>query len=330
MKKNFFSILLILLVSTLLTSNHIYSQSIKKIAYVSTENPTGLLQVFVMDGDGSNKKQLTNMPTNCLRPELSSDGKQLVFQTDDYRIFYISDIENDTEPYFVFGGSNPSFTKDNTEIIFNSDHEYISSIYVMAPSAPDADLLAMDGYCNQQEVSPQGNLVLFSGFLGGTKQIYLADLDDSTDNYLKQISDNEDSNLEPDMSEDGSKFVYAGFDQALKGTIYINKNGVEQELTKGMSSCNQPKFSPDGNSIAFVVIEGTNVNLHVMKDDGSSKTKVPTSNGSIGTFEWVDNENIIYDAGNDERFSIGIINVYTGEGKTLATGGINIHPHFIK
>ncbi len=329
MKKVFFSLLLIIIVSTFLNSS-LYSQNIKKITYASTENPTGLLQVFVMDADGSNKRQITNMPTNCLRPELASDGKQLVFQTDDHRIFYINDIDTDTEPYFVFGGSNPSFTKDNTEIIFNSDHQYISSIYVMAPNAPDADLLAMDGYCNQQEVSPQGNLVLFSGFLGGTKQVYLADLDDSTDNYLKQISDNEDSNLEPDMTDDGSKIVYAGFDQALKGTIYIYENGVERELTKGMPSCNQPKFSPDGNTIAFVVIEGTKVNLHVMKDDGSSKTKVPITSGSIGTFEWVDDEKIIYDEGDDNSFSIGIIDIYSGENKILATGGINVHPHFIK
>jgi Tol biopolymer transport system component len=283
-----------------------------------------------MDGDGSNKRQLTNMTTNCLRPKLSADGKELVFQTDDYRIFYIQDIESSNqEPYFVFGGSNPSFTLEGDQIIFNSDHEYISSIYVMEPDAPDANLLAMDGYCNQQELSPDGNKILFSGYLGGTKQIFLADLDDTTDNYLTQISDNEDSNLEPDMTSDGSKIVYAGFDQALNGTIYINKNGVERELTKGIS-CNQPKLSPDGNSIAFVVINGTNVSLHVMKDDGSGLTKVPISQGSIGTFDWIDNENIIYDAGSDDRYSIGVINIYTGEAKSLATGGINIHPSFIK
>ncbi|MCB0722734.1 MAG: PD40 domain-containing protein [Ignavibacteriae bacterium] len=325
MKKILCSLLFVLF----LASNS-FSYNIDKIVYVSTQNPTGLLQVFIMDGDGSNKKQLTNMTTNCLHPELSPDGKKLVFQTDDYRIFYIEDINVPSEPYFVFGGSNPSFTVDGDEIIFNSDHEFISSIYIMAPDAPDADLLAMDGYCNQQELSPDGEKILFSGFLDGTKQIYLADLDDTTDNYLKQISDNEDSNLEPDMTSDGSKFVYAGFDQALRGTIYINKNGVEKELTKGLPSCNQPKFSPDGNTIAFVVIDGTNVNLHVMKDDGSNTTKVPVSLGNIGTFQWIDNENIVYDAGDDDRYSIGIINIYTGESKTLATGGINIHPFILK
>jgi Tol biopolymer transport system component len=325
MKNIFFSFLLVLILAS-----SSFSQAIDKIVYVSTENPTGLLQVFIMDGSGSNKRQITNMTTNCLRPELSADGKKIVFQTDDYRIFYIDDIDGtNLEPYFVFGGSNPSFTNDGNEIIFNSDHEYISSIYVMEPTAPDANLLAMDGYCNQQELSPDGSKILFSGFLGGTKQIFLADLDDTTDNYLSQVSDNDDSNLEPDMNSDGSKIVYAGFNQALQGSIYINKNGQESKLTRGIS-CNQPKLSPDGNTIAFVVIEGTNVNLHVMKDDGSSMTKVRVSNGSIGTFEWVDNETIIYDAGDGDRYSIGTVNVFTGDSKTLATGGINIHPFFIK
>lgn len=325
MKKIFFSLLFVLFLAS-----SSFSQAIDKIVYVSTENPTGLLQVYVMDGDGSNKRQLTNMTTNCLRPVLSDDGKKVVFQTDDYRIFYIDDINGtNLEPYFVFGGSNPGFTNEGNEIMFNSDHEYISSIYVMEPTAPDANLLAMDGYCNQQELSPDGGKILFSGFLEGTKQIFLADLDDTTDNYLTQISDNDDSNLEPDMSDDGSKIVYAGFNQALQGSIYIYKNGKESKLTRGIS-CNQPKLSPDGNTIAFVVIEGTNVTLHVMKDDGSSMTKVPVSNGSIGTFEWVDNETIIYDAGDGDRYSIGTINIFNGEAKTLATGGINIHPFFIK
>lgn len=326
MKRTFLSLLMLLFISTAS-----FAQNIKKIVYVSSNNPTGLLQVFTMDGDGSNKKQITSMTTNCLRPKLSPDGKELVFQTDDLRIFYIEDItSSNPEPYFVFGGSNPSFTADGKEIIFNSDHEFISSIYVMAPTAPDADLLALDGYCNQQELSQDGSKILFSGFLEGTKQIFLADLDDTTENYLTQISDNNESNLEPDMSDDESKFVYAGFDQALKGTIYINKNGTEKALTKGMPSCNQPKFSPDGKTIAFVVIEGTNVSLHVMDESGSNVTKIPTSGGSIGTFEWVNNETIIFDAGENSSYVVGTINIYTGENKTLASGDINIHPSFIK
>ncbi len=50
-----------------------------KITYCSNNGTNGYLQVFVMNEDGSGKKQLTNLNENCMRPKWSPDGKQIAF-----------------------------------------------------------------------------------------------------------------------------------------------------------------------------------------------------------------------------------------------------------
>lgn len=324
MVKLFFSALLFFVFSL-----HAYAQP--KIVYSSNQNPTGLLQVTIMDENGSNKRQLTSMTTNCLYPRWSSDGKQIVFQTDDNRIFLIREIpESGTvEPYFVFGGTNPSFVMDDELIMFNSDHQFANTIYVMAPADSEAEIVATENYSNQQVLSKDGTKLVYSGFEEGAKSIFLADLEDTTENFLKKISVNGDANLEPDMTADSKNFVYAGFDNNLKGTIYVNVNGTERALTKSMPSATQPKFSPDGTMIGFVVIEGTNVSLHTMGIDGSGVNK-HRAGGNVGLFKWFDNTSIIYDAESGNDYSISIINVKTGSNNVLAEGGLNIHPDFLK
>jgi Tol biopolymer transport system component len=284
-----------------------------------------------MDENGSNKRQLTSMTTNCMYPKWSSDGKQIVFQTDDNRIFLIREIpESGTvEPYFVFGGTNPSFVMDDELIMFNSDHEFANTIYVMAPNESEAELVATGNYSNQQVLSRDGTKLLYSGFEEGAKSIFLAYLEDSTDNFLRKISVNGDANLEPDMTADAKNFVYAGFDNNLKGTIYVNLNGSEKALTKSMPSATQPKFSPDGSTIGFVVIEGTNVSLYTMDINGSNVKKL-RAEGNIGLFKWFDNSTIIYDSESGGNYSIYRIDVKAGGNDVLADGGLNVHPDFLK
>jgi Tol biopolymer transport system component len=173
-------------------------------------------------------------------------------------------------------------------------------------------MLSDGGYSNMQVLSKDGNLLVYSTFHSDIKTIVLADLNDTTENYLTTISLNTEANLEPDISFDNKKITYSSFDNNLKGTIRIFEDGKETALTKGLPSSNVPRFSPDAKKIAFVVIEGGGVNL--------------ISGGSVGTFQWIDNDRIIYDAGTESETSIGIVDINTGESKIIADGGFNLHP----
>ena len=327
MKKIIFSILILFLIFKLSIADEI-----TKIAYASSNSSSGLVQIFIMDEDGSNKKQVTNLPTNCYYPRWSPDGKNIVFQTDDFRIFFIKgvDTDNPEEPYFVFGGSNPSFTGIGDEIMFNNDHEGFYSIYIMEPTDTEAYLVSDLGYSNQQLLSDDGSDLVFSCIYEGQKSIFIMDLEDTTDSNIELISFNDDANIEPDISSDEQMFVYASFNNQLKGTIYIFKDGKETALTKGISSSNQPEFSPEDDKIGFITIDGSNTKLYTMDLDGSNRKQINIKGGNVGRFLWLDNDRILYDAESGDQSVVGIINTETGSCEVLAEGGINMSPDFVR
>ncbi|MBS1492581.1 MAG: PD40 domain-containing protein [Bacteroidetes bacterium] len=323
MKKIILSCLIILLGSI-----NLFAQS-NKVVYTSNQSSNGYLQIFTMNDDGSDKKQIITMEVNCVNPKWSHDGTKIVFATTDEQVYLIDNIE--TGDYrFMWKGITPAFTQTDDEIIFISDYEGVNSIYALGLEETEPFLLSDGNYSNQAILSANGNYMIYSAIQDGGKSIMLRDLNDTTDNPTRKISVNKDANLEPDISPDETKYVYAGFDMNLNGTIYLYENGKERALTKDIPSATQPKFSPDGSKIAFAVIKGERVKLYTMNADGTNKKDLGIKGGDLGLFKWADNNRIIYDAETEsEQYSIGIVDISTGDIKLIATTGFNLHPDIL-
>jgi Tol biopolymer transport system component len=317
----------ILIAIILFTSGYGFAQK-NKIAYCSNQTNSGFIQIFMMNDDGSGKTQLTDLSENCMKPKWSPDGKQIVFYSDKGSVYLIRNVDKAgslPDPFYVWNGMNPAFMENGTQILFNSEEEDVLSVFVIDTAATQAtpQLFSEGGYTNMQVLSKDGSKMLYSTFNNGTKSVMIADLNDTTENYVKKVSKNTDANIEPDISGDGKKITYASFDSNLKGSIRLFEDGQESILTKGMGSTNVPRFSPDGTKIAFVLIGENQVSLYVMDSDGSSKNELNIG-GNLGTFEWIDNENILYDAGSETRISVGIVNVDNGSNDIIASGGFNL------
>lgn len=312
----------------ILLINIAYSQKDKKIVYSSDNTKSNYLQIFTMNDDGSNKKQITDLAANCSKPRWSPDGTKIVFQTDDDRIYLIvnADTDKPEEPLFIYGGTNPSFTADGEQIIFNSDQDGALTIYIIDPAEGEAYLISTIGYSNQQVLSKSGRFIVYSAFYVDNKCIMMTDLEDTTEDNTIQININDNANLVPDISSDANKVVYAGFNMQLNGTIYLFDNGKEYALTKGITSCNLPKFSPDDKKIAFLSIGANTVKLYTMTLDGNNKEAITTKGGNVGTYEWVDTDRIIFDAENGNDYQIGIVELSTGKCTMLTTQGNNLQP----
>lgn len=303
-----------------------------KIAYCSNNGTNGYLQVFVMNEDGTDKRQLTSMEENCMRPKWSPDSKQIVFYTDKGRVYLIRDIDKapEREPYYLWNGYYPSFLPDGDEVMFNDEYNDVLSIMVIDTLSGEEPMMLSDGsYSNMQCYTPDGSKLVYSTFIDRVKTIVELNLEDLENAEPEIVSQNKEANMEPDISKDGKMMTYASFDDNLKGTIRIYKDGNETALTKGMPSSNVPKFSPDGKRIAFVVITESNVSLYVMDPDGNGKNKISTQSGNVGTYEWIDNSRIVFDAGTESKLSVGIVNVDNGGVEILASGDFNLHPSYI-
>lgn len=304
-----------------------------KITYCSSNGTNGYLQVFSMNEDGSGKKQLTNLDENCMRPKWSPDGKQIVFYTDKGMVYLIRNVDNApaAEPYYLWNGYYPSFMPSGEEIIFNNEVDDVLSILVIDTLAGAEPQQLSDGsYSNMQALTPDGSRLVYSTFINNLKTVVMIDLTDTVSFEPEIVSMNKEANIEPDISADGKMITYSSFDDNLKGTVRIYKNDQETALTKGMASSNVPRFSPDGKQIAFVVISDSRVSLYVMDSEGNGKKEIRLDGGSVGTFEWIDSDRIVYDAGTETKLSVGIVDVSNGSSELIAEGSFNLHPSYTK
>ncbi|MCI0472127.1 MAG: hypothetical protein L0Y76_00915 [Ignavibacteria bacterium] len=321
----------LLLFLILITGYGFVLSQTKKIAYTSDDNQSGYYQVFIMNEDGSGKKQLTDMSADCFFPKWSPDANRIVFNTEDGRIFFVDNVnsEKPDDPYYIFSGVHPTFATDGESVFFNSDHDGTLTIYNIELKASEESMVSDYGYSNQQVISRDGSKIVFSCFYKEGKDVLLIDFDDTTPNNVYQISNNNNANLYPDISSDNMMVVFASFNNNLEGTIHIYKGGTETALSRGIESASRPKFSPDDSKIAFLSIGGSTVKLYTMNIDGSDRQGYDVKGGNVGNYIWIDKERILYDAEDGKKYDVGILNIKTGKSELLTDKGSNMHPDIL-
>jgi len=103
------------------------------------------------------------------------------------------------------------------------------------------------------------------------------DVEAPTGAAVKQVSIKTDEGtwMDVDLSPDGSRIAFS-----LLGDIYTMPaaGGTPKRISQGLSWEVQPRFSPDGNKIAFTSDRGGADNIWVMDSDGSDKAQVTKEN----------------------------------------------------
>jgi TolB protein len=100
------------------------------------------------------------------------------------------------------------------------------------------------------------------------------------------------------------------------------------EISRGMSSSYNPKFSPDGTKLAFVSDKTGNFELYVCDSDGTGLRRLTNKSGNTVEYDWTeDSKKIAYENMDDSVSSINVIDIDTGESQNL-TGdkANNINP----
>lgn len=191
-----------------------------QIAFASDRS--GTTQVWIMNVDGSDLHQITDMPEGACQPEWSPNGLLLAF---------ISPCEKNQDQYRGAG-----------IFIVNIDGSGLMPL----PSVPGGDY--------DPSWSPDGKKIAFTSLRnGGRSRIYVINLEDSV---VERLSDQYSYDRQPAWSLDGTKQAFV---TTQKGPVQIwtmDADGSNQQLySRSADAINShPVWSPDGELILFTQI----------------------------------------------------------------------------
>jgi len=200
-----------------------------KIYFVSTRTGKGIKEIWSMDPDGANQKQLTMYRSICTTPAVSPDGAKLAFTT--------------------YAKVNPG--------IFVHSLETGRRLPFYNPVSP---------MVGTPEFTPDGKQIVFSASVDGWAQIHIANLDGSG---LRRISRVRAIEVEPKVNpKTGSEIVFVTGRSGPQQIYRMNMEGADVErLTSGEGQASNPAWHPDAQHIAFAWTRGYapgNFNLFVM------------------------------------------------------------------
>jgi TolB protein len=263
-----------------------------KLAFVTRRGAAEVWELYVVDIDGRNLKQLTFMGGKARNPTWSPDGSQIVFawennsNVNDPQSYLYSVAAAGGKPKLLFSIKGtlvtPRFSPSGSRIALAISQAGNMEVYTIPASGGQPKRLTVSQAIELFPAwSPSGEQLAFVSDRSGGPQIWRMNSDGSDPARISYFGA---YNQSPDWARTptGEKIVYSSRESGGFHILMMNPDGSDTTVItqgQGFGSCEYPSFAPDGRAIALTSNTGSGRVLRVFNVDGSY-TKLLTRVGS--------------------------------------------------
>ena len=238
-------------------------------------------QIWIMDLDGSNEKKLTRSEVDKRSPDLSGDGRRIVYVTNDGKLWVMDDNgKNKTHIPLNISASEPRWCFQDKRIVFTS--------YRGVSFLDDSDIWMLDtDGSNLKKVIRRPSLQFLPDVSENGKELIFVDvlelagheifkLNLETKDYT-QLTENRSHDTTPVFTTDAGRIVYSSDKDGSYDIWTMDKFGQNpKNLTRRAAFDSSPVITKDGKTIFFLSDSTESMQIWSMNIDGTPLKQITT------------------------------------------------------
>jgi Tol biopolymer transport system component len=247
------------------------------------------VEIYSMNADGSDIRNLSNNPASDNDPRYSADGSRITFVSnrDGNWEIYAMNSDGSGQTRLTFNPAVeavPAFTADG-RIVFVSDRDGNHELYVMDADGGNVQRLTSDPALDHFPApAPHGDEVAFLSDRDGTFDIYVTT---TRGGPARRVTDSPIADTWPIWSPRGNDIAFTRWQGTNHDLYTVHQDGTQLTRLTDTPSRDElaPAWSPDGRQLVYLGCTAGDCDLLVRNADGSGPEST-LLHGGAGAPDW--------------------------------------------